>query len=219
MQWTDDRRPNWQTPSNPIHNGLTGILDKPYRMISSCSSHVDTLLPCICCFAFCTVNSPFPPTHTTAWVSDNTGNVCKWANIYLERPGRKTMPATKCPIDGCEYTTDDVEATIAAALLNCHASKHVPPVAPLATHQYRPSAWTPPDWHRIIWISVGALPGWVGHVQASGWNLWTRYYYGAPRHMLHYTPSLPIWIYGKRHARICRWGRPIKPHQEHICEG
>ena len=112
-------------------------------MISSCSSHVDTLLPCICCFVFCTVNSPFSPTHTTAWVSDNTGNVCKWANIYLERPGRKTMPAIKCPIDGCEYTTDDVEATIAAALLNSHASKHVPPVAPLATHQYRPSVRKP----------------------------------------------------------------------------
>ena len=53
------------------------------------------------------------------------------------------MPAIKCPIDGCEYTTDDVEATIAAALLNCHASKHAPPVAPLATHQYRPSVRKP----------------------------------------------------------------------------
>ena len=60
----------------------------------------------------------------TVWVSDNKGSVRKWANIHLESPGRKTMPAIKCPIDGCEYTTDDVEATIAAALLNCHPSKH-----------------------------------------------------------------------------------------------
>ena len=202
-----------------VYGGLTGILDKPYRMISSCSSHVDTLLPCICCFAFCTVNSPFSPTHTTAWVSDNTG---KWANIYLERPGRKTMPAIKCPIDGCEYTNDDVEATIAAALLNCHASKHAPPVAPLATHQYRPSVRKPERPQIDIESSESQwaffLDEWDTYKRRAGIS--------GPDTTLELRatcsttlPSLPIWIFGKRHARICRWGRPIKPHQEHSCEG
>ena len=34
------------------------------------------------------------------------------------------MPAIECPIPGCRYDTGDVEAVLAAALLNLHATTH-----------------------------------------------------------------------------------------------
>ena len=34
------------------------------------------------------------------------------------------MPAIRCPIEGCTYQTDDVDAAIAAALLTVHGSEH-----------------------------------------------------------------------------------------------
>ena len=42
------------------------------------------------------------------------------------------MPAIGCPMDGCEYNTGDVEASIAAALLMVNNNVHVATTA-LAT--------------------------------------------------------------------------------------
>ena len=42
------------------------------------------------------------------------------------------MPVVRCPIEGCEYTTPDVEAVIAAALITTHATSHRTPDAPTA---------------------------------------------------------------------------------------
>ena len=36
----------------------------------------------------------------------------------------RTMPKVKCPVTGCTYATDDVEAVLAAALINAHAMTH-----------------------------------------------------------------------------------------------
>ena len=35
------------------------------------------------------------------------------------------MPAIACPINGCEYLTDDVDAAVAAALLLVHNNVHL----------------------------------------------------------------------------------------------
>ena len=40
------------------------------------------------------------------------------------------MPAIGCPMDGCEYNTGDVEASIAASLLMVHNNVHVATTAP-----------------------------------------------------------------------------------------
>ena len=34
------------------------------------------------------------------------------------------MPSVKCPFQGCDYVTDDVEATIVVALLEAHTTAH-----------------------------------------------------------------------------------------------
>jgi hypothetical protein len=34
------------------------------------------------------------------------------------------MPAVKCPFDGCDYVTDDLEATIVVALIKAHTTAH-----------------------------------------------------------------------------------------------
>ena len=44
------------------------------------------------------------------------------------------MPVVRCPIEGCEYDTPDVDPVLAAALITTHATVHaaphsVPPVA------------------------------------------------------------------------------------------
>ncbi len=36
------------------------------------------------------------------------------------------MPAVACPIPGCAYITDDLEAAIVAVLLTVHSTTHVP---------------------------------------------------------------------------------------------
>ena len=40
------------------------------------------------------------------------------------------MPAVKCPIEGCEYETPDVDPVIAAALITAHATSHQMPGRP-----------------------------------------------------------------------------------------
>ena len=35
------------------------------------------------------------------------------------------MPVIECPINGCDYATTDVEASVAVALLNIHNNVHV----------------------------------------------------------------------------------------------
>lgn len=37
------------------------------------------------------------------------------------------MPAVRCPIEGCEYSTPDVDPVIAAALITTHATSHQAP--------------------------------------------------------------------------------------------
>ena len=34
------------------------------------------------------------------------------------------MPAVGCPIPGCEYVTDDLDAAIVAALITAHSATH-----------------------------------------------------------------------------------------------
>ncbi|KAK3715191.1 hypothetical protein RRG08_040040 [Elysia crispata] len=36
------------------------------------------------------------------------------------------MPAVACPIPGCEYVTDDLDAAIVAALILAHTTTHTP---------------------------------------------------------------------------------------------
>ena len=37
------------------------------------------------------------------------------------------MPAVSCPVTGCTYRTDDLDAAIVAALINAHsATAHIP---------------------------------------------------------------------------------------------
>ena len=63
------------------------------------------------------------------------------------------MPVVKCPIEGCDYETPDVEPVIAAALITTHASSHQTPSRPTqiarAEKVTRPSispAGTTEDW-------------------------------------------------------------------------
>ena len=63
------------------------------------------------------------------------------------------MPAVRCPIEGCEYETPNVEAVIAAALITTHATSHQAPNEPARTARAekvkRPSissAGTTEDW-------------------------------------------------------------------------
>ena len=36
------------------------------------------------------------------------------------------MPAVQCPIPGCGYVTDDLDAAIVAALVTAHCTTHAP---------------------------------------------------------------------------------------------
>ncbi len=64
------------------------------------------------------------------------------------------MPLVKCPIEGCEYETPDVEPIIAAALITTHSTSHRAPDRPTQAAKVeqvkRPcisSAGTTEDWH------------------------------------------------------------------------
>jgi hypothetical protein len=59
------------------------------------------------------------------------------------------MPTIKCPIEGCEYETPDVEPVVAAALITVHATSHGPTQAARVEKVKRPSissAGTTEDW-------------------------------------------------------------------------
>ena len=63
------------------------------------------------------------------------------------------MPVVKCPIDGCDYETQDVDPVITAALITAHATSHQTPSQPrqtaLVEKVKRPSissASTTEDW-------------------------------------------------------------------------
>ena len=63
------------------------------------------------------------------------------------------MPVVKCPIEGCEYETPDIEPVIAAALITVHATSHQTPSQPTQMARVekgkRPStssAGTTEDW-------------------------------------------------------------------------
>ena len=63
------------------------------------------------------------------------------------------MPVVKCPTEGCEYETPDVEPVIAATLITAHATSHQTPSQPTQTARVekvkRPSissASTTEDW-------------------------------------------------------------------------
>jgi len=60
------------------------------------------------------------------------------------------MPVAACPILGCTYTTDDVDAVIVAALLNAHTVTNIAaPAAPRVEKVTRPtlsSAGTSEEW-------------------------------------------------------------------------
>ena len=65
------------------------------------------------------------------------------------------MPAIRCPIDGCEYETPDVEAVVTAALITTHATVHQAPTSEPAAQAARiekvkrptiTSAGTTEDW-------------------------------------------------------------------------
>ena len=63
------------------------------------------------------------------------------------------MPVVKCPIEGCEYETPDVDPVIAAALITTHATSHQAPSQPTQAARVekvkRPSissAGTTEDW-------------------------------------------------------------------------
>ena len=44
--------------------------------------------------------------------------------LITSQDNRSAMVVLKCPIPGCEFKTDDVEAVGAAAILNIHAKVH-----------------------------------------------------------------------------------------------
>ena len=44
-----------------------------------------------------------------------------------------TMPSIQCPVAGCTYATEDVDATLAASLLNLHCTDHATRAAPSTT--------------------------------------------------------------------------------------
>ena len=63
------------------------------------------------------------------------------------------MPVVRCPIEGCEYETPDVEPVVAAALITTHATSHQassqPPQVARVEKVKRPnvsSAGTTEDW-------------------------------------------------------------------------
>ena len=63
------------------------------------------------------------------------------------------MPVVRCPIEGCEYETPDVDPVVAAALITTHATSHQtpsqPPQAARVKKVKRPSissAGTTEDW-------------------------------------------------------------------------
>ena len=59
------------------------------------------------------------------------------------------MPTIRCPVEGCEYQTPDVESVLAAALITAHATTHAPTQAAKAEKVKRPSiasSGTTEDW-------------------------------------------------------------------------
>ena len=48
------------------------------------------------------------------------------------------MPAIGCPLPGCQYSTDDTEAVLAAAQLNLHALSHTSATVPTTPAKQRP---------------------------------------------------------------------------------
>ena len=44
--------------------------------------------------------------------------------MISEDPQKVKMPVIQCPITDCPFATEDVEAVIAASLLNLHATEH-----------------------------------------------------------------------------------------------
>ena len=53
------------------------------------------------------------------------------------------MPVVLCPIDGCDYRTDDVDPGLAAALLTVHNNAHVNAPAPARATQRAPKIQRP----------------------------------------------------------------------------
>ena len=68
------------------------------------------------------------------------------------------MPVINCPITTCAYTTDDVEAIIAAAQLNIHALTHQPGANTAVSKQKPPKIGRPTvsrgtteeEWHTFL---------------------------------------------------------------------
>ena len=44
------------------------------------------------------------------------------------------MPVVTCPFQGCNYTTDDVDATVIVALLDIHKLSHATPAPAAEAH-------------------------------------------------------------------------------------
>ena len=84
-----------------------------------------------------------------------------------EHPRGRAMPEVQCPIEGCEYTTPDVDPVIAAALITAHATSHRAPYGPAQAARVekvkRPSissAGTTEDWQYF-------KSRWGGYVRAT----------------------------------------------------
>ncbi|XP_064090315.1 interferon-induced very large GTPase 1-like isoform X2 [Macrobrachium nipponense] len=59
------------------------------------------------------------------------------------------MPTVKCPVPGCDYVTDDLDAVIVAALLTTHRTVHIPRTTSVVTEVRRPTlpaTGTSEDW-------------------------------------------------------------------------
>ena len=54
-----------------------------------------------------------------------------------------TMPVINCPIADCDYSTDDVEASVAAALLTIHNNVHSNNLSTAAPKQKPPKIQRP----------------------------------------------------------------------------
>ena len=65
------------------------------------------------------------------------------------------MPTIRCPIPGCEYNTEDVEAVLAAALLNIHATSHTQ-----VTGNMGHSSVKPPPMERPRLVASSAEADW-----------------------------------------------------------
>ena len=73
------------------------------------------------------------------------------------------MPSIDCPIEGCQYSTGDVDPQVAATLLNLHCKDHTGVAAPPANRQKAPKLARPT-------ISAGSTEETWNAFQAR-WNL------------------------------------------------